>query len=78
MPGMKVTIKDKFIKKKHLSVVNNEKLSRIAMIQMLIPLGLEAVAELLQEEVAELVGSRYSRGGDIKRWGYNPGSVYVV
>jgi transposase-like protein len=48
------------------------------MIQMLIPIGLEAVSELLQKEVTELAGSRYSRdGGDIKRWGSNPGSVYL-
>ncbi len=80
MPKRKVLLKDKVIKKKHLSVVNEEyeKLSRVAMIQMLIPLGLEAVTELLQEEVAELAGTRYSRGAsDIKRWGYNPGSVYL-
>jgi len=80
MPKMKVTMKDKVIKKKHLTLVpeNGEKLSRVAMIQMLIPLGLEAVEKLLQEEVSELAGARYSRGtSDIKRWGFNPGSVYL-
>lgn len=52
--------------------------SRLSMIQMLIPLGLRAVEEELQAEVKEWVGERYSRGtGNCKRWGQNPGSVYL-
>ena len=51
--------------------------SRMAMIQSLIPLGLKAVELELQQEIAALAGPRYSRGGDIKRWGENPGSVYL-
>jgi len=51
--------------------------SRLAMIQMLIPVGLRAVEEELQAEVQSLVGPRYSRGGNLKRWGKNPGSVYL-
>jgi transposase-like protein len=51
--------------------------SRLAAIQALIPLGLQAVAAELQQEIAELAGARYSRGGEIKRWGENPGSVYL-
>lgn len=51
--------------------------SRWAAIQALIPLGLQAVAAELQQEIAELAGARYSRGGDVKRWGENPGSVYL-
>lgn len=53
--------------------------SRLSMIQMLIPLGLKAVEEELQAEVrAKAGGNRYGRnGGAIKRWGRNPGSVYV-
>jgi transposase-like protein len=51
--------------------------SRWAAIQALIPLGLQAVEMELQREINELVGERYSRGGDIKRWGENPGSVYL-
>ncbi len=34
---------------------------RIALIQMLIPLGLEAVADVLKAEVTRLAGPRYSR-----------------
>lgn len=51
--------------------------SRWAAIQALIPLGLMAVEAELQREITELVGERYSRGGSNKRWGENPGSVYL-
>lgn len=51
--------------------------SRLAAIQALIPLGLKAVELELQAEIAGLAGARYSRGGDIKRWGSNQGSVFL-
>jgi transposase-like protein len=51
--------------------------NRLAMIQMLIPLGLEAVERELQAEVRELAGERHARGGSIDRWGTNPGSVFM-
>lgn len=51
--------------------------SRLAMIQMLIPLGLDNVARELQTEVKELVGDRHSRGSERTRWGYNDGSVFL-
>jgi putative transposase len=53
--------------------------SRLSMIQMLIPLGLQAVEQELQAEVRALAGGeRYDRSGTgIKRWGSNPGSVFV-
>lgn len=51
--------------------------ARIQMIQQLIPLGLMAVEEQLQGEVFELAGPHYSRGGACKRWGANPGSVFL-
>ncbi len=35
--------------------------TRVALIQALIPIGLDAVHELLQAEVTTLVGARYSR-----------------
>ena len=44
--------------------------SRLAMIPMLIPLGLEAVSEELQTEVMRIAGCRYSRDlPQFKRWG---------
>lgn len=53
--------------------------SRLSMIQMLIPLGLKAVEEELQAEVRSLVGGeRHERtDGTRKRWGQNPGSVFL-
>jgi transposase-like protein len=50
------------------------------MIQALIPIGLMAVAEQLEEEVKELSGERYSRQGGVvghHRWGSQPRSIYL-
>jgi putative transposase len=55
--------------------------TRVELIQALIPLGLEAVQELLQQEVTALAGARYQRGGGVPgygRWGSQPGSVYLA
>ena len=54
--------------------------TRIALIQALIPLGLDAVAEELQEEVTRLAGHRYTRKdtqNPNRRWGSQQGSVYL-
>lgn len=56
---------------------SNGRESRLAMIQMLIPLGLREVERELQTEVQGFVGERYSRGGEYTRWGRNDGSVYL-
>ena len=55
--------------------------ARIEAIQLLIPLGLEAVREELQRAVVELAGSRYQRKEIDQhhgRWGSQPGSVYLA
>ena len=55
--------------------------TRIALIQALIPLGLDAVAEELQREVTRLAGDRYSRKDTQtpnRRWGSQQGSVYLA
>ena len=55
--------------------------SRVAVIQALIPLGLEAVAEELEAEVTRLAGPRYARGDgrpDVVRWGRQAGAVYLA
>ena len=44
---------------------------------MLIPLGLKAVEEELQREVEQLVGQGANRSPENRRWGKNPGSVYL-
>jgi putative transposase len=55
--------------------------SRVELIQALIPLGLEAVRELLQREVTALAGERYRHGSGqpgYARWGRQSGSVYLA
>lgn len=54
---------------------------RVELIQALIPLGLEAVSEVLQQEVTALTGRRYQRGvgrPGYARWGSQRGSVYLA
>ncbi len=54
--------------------------TRVEMIQALIPIGLMAVAEQLEEEVKQLTVERYSRQGGLPghhRWGSQPGSIYL-
>ena len=50
---------------------------KMMVIQELIPLGLKAVADELQNEVRRLAGDKYSRSGNNARWGYQDGSVYL-
>ena len=53
----------------------------VALIQALIPLGLQAVGEALDAEVTALAGTRYCRTGGrpgVVRWGQQPGSVYLA
>jgi transposase-like protein len=54
---------------------------KMTVIQELIPLGLKAVADELQEEVKKLAGEKHSRGGSASannaRWGRQQGSVYL-
>ena len=53
---------------------------RITLIQELIPIGLMAVNDILQQEVTKLAGARYNRikdKRDIVRWGSQSGSVYL-
>ena len=54
---------------------------RVALIQALIPLGLAAVEDQLQQEVAQLAGAWYARKADdqtCRRWGQQKGSVYLA
>jgi len=54
---------------------------RLEAIQLLIPLGLQAVSEELQRAVVELVGPRYQRNDadqPLRRWGSQRGSVYLA
>lgn len=54
--------------------------TKVALIQALIPLGLEAVHDVLRREVEELAGARYARSGGRPghvRWSKARGSVYL-
>jgi len=51
---------------------------KVALIQALIPEGLKAVNEKLQEEVRSLAGERYQHGKENTRWGTQAGSVYLL
>jgi hypothetical protein len=54
---------------------------KVALIQALIPLGLQAVQDLLEEEVTQLAGPRYARTGGqpgLVRWSQQGGSVYLA
>lgn len=73
-------IKTKRIKsKQEVGMIAENLNSRVELIQALIPLGLEAVNDLLQKEVSQLVGNRYERGRnhDLVRWGQQKSSVYL-
>lgn len=55
--------------------------ARVALIQALIPVGLEAVAEELQAEVLRLAGPKHQRTGGVPgavRWGHQRGSIYLA
>jgi len=53
----------------------------IPLIQALIPLGLQAFGEVMQAEVAQLAGRKYSRTDGqpgLVRWGHQPGSIFLA
>lgn len=55
--------------------------SRVELIQALIPIGLDAVCELLRQEVQMLAGGRYQRDRSSPgyvRWGRQRSSVYLA
>lgn len=55
--------------------------SRVELIQALIPLGLDAVKDLLQQEVNSLAGEKYQRERSLPgavRWGRQRNSVYLA
>lgn len=53
----------------------------LSMIQALIPLGLKAVEEALQQEVTALAGARYAHADGrvgVARWGSQAGSIFLA
>jgi putative transposase len=64
-----------------ISMERDLRSQRVAMIQALIPIGLEKVQEELLQELEELTGPRYARRGGVEglvRWGSQAGSVYLL
>lgn len=51
---------------------------KLTLIQALIPVGLKAVNEKLQEEVKALAGEKHRHGKENVRWGGQGGSVYLL
>jgi putative transposase len=55
--------------------------TRVAVVQALIPVVLDRVAELLKEDVIAAAGARYARGDHAPtrvRWGQQSGSIYLA
>jgi transposase-like protein len=64
-----------------IPVESDPRQRRLAMIQTLIPIGLESILEELEKELEELTGPRYAREGGregLVRWGRQAGSVYLL
>ena len=86
MPSViRIQTQDKVKAATHLDGMNHADLTdldtMIPLIQALIPLGLQAFAEVMQAEVAQLAGARYSRTGgqpNCVRWGRQPGSIFLA
>ena len=51
---------------------------KVSLIQALIPEGLKAVNDKLQEEVSLLAGRKHQHGKENVRWGSQGGSVYLL
>ena len=74
---VKIERKRKAAMEKILQSCSEDPDVKMAVIQELIPLGLKAVSEELQNEVKSLAGVKHSREGENARWGKQPGSVYL-
>jgi transposase-like protein len=64
-----------------LTIPLDDGTAMLAMIQALIPLGLKAVEDALQQEVTALAGARYAHDDahpHVARWGSQPGSIYLA
>lgn len=60
---------------------SDKRSKRLWAIQSLVPLGLEAFVEEVEQELDELTGPRYQRTGGqdgLARWGRQPGSIYLL
>jgi len=74
---IKVEEKRKAVMNKIADSYSEEINLKMAVIQELIPVGLNEIAKELQAEVTRLAGRKYERGGDNARWGRQNGSIYL-
>jgi len=74
---VKISDKRKAVMDRVVDAYNEDFDVKMSVIQDLIPLGLKAVCEELQNEVDRLAGKKYCRDGENARWGSQPGSVYL-
>jgi len=74
---IKISEKRKAVMDRILDCYSEDLDVKFSVIQELIPLGLEAVAKELQNEVKSLAGEKHSRDGVNARWGRQNGSVYL-
>lgn len=78
---IRIGSKRKAKSKKQEKGLTGELNARIELIQALIPIGLEAVEEQLQEELASLTGEKHCRQAGLPghhRWGRQPRSIYLA
>ena len=64
-----------------LAIPIDDGTAMLVMIQALIPVGLTAVEQALQQEVTALAGRRYAHGDthpERVRWGAQAGSIYLA
>ena len=73
----KVEEKRKTVMRKMVDSYSEDCDVKMSVIQELIPLGLKAVSEALQQEVKRIAGEKHSRQGSVDRWGRQNGSVYL-
>lgn len=73
--------KTEFVSPRQTNALPADLNAKVELIQALIPLGLMAVEEALQQEVESLAGPRYARHGGQPghvRWSHERGAVYLL
>ena len=82
MEGLTMSVSVSGINKGKLSWIFNQPIDvKIELLKNHVEIARLLVNEIIEEEVFQLTGERYSRNkpheGRYSRWGFNPGSVYI-
>lgn len=75
---IKISDKRKGVMQKIMDSYSEDFDVKMSVIQELIPLGLKAVGEELQQEVSRLTGQKHKHGTPNAPWGRQNGSVYLM